>query len=185
MSPLTSSIRMPRFFPRSGGPPNGPGSDLLPLVGGGPYDSAEHDCAPIPIGGPVSRLLEAPPRPRSLRHRPRHRRRPSIGLRGAGLITVVVLIATGAVVWRTGLIDPLFVRVRRQAVAHPVRPSSQPSPGERGVDRPDPDSAGGTLDERADQHRVPRAHHLPGQCQPFLLRRGTGAEKTDRPVALP
>ncbi len=31
-------------------------------------------------------------------------------------------------VWRTGLIDPLFVRVRRQAVAHPVRPSSQPSP---------------------------------------------------------
>ncbi|HEX9411167.1 MAG TPA: hypothetical protein VF986_05675, partial [Actinomycetota bacterium] len=76
----------------------------------------------------MSRLLEAPPRPRSLRHRPRHRRRPSIGLRGAGLITVVVLIATGAVVWRTGLIDPLFVRVRRQAVAHPVRPSSQPSP---------------------------------------------------------
>ena len=55
-----------------------------------------------------------------------------------GLITLVILICAGAVVWRTGLIDPLFVRARREVVTHPVQPSPQPSPTGAPVIAPTP-----------------------------------------------
>src|SRR5436309_1861657 len=82
----------------------------------------------------------APARPggRAPRRRPRCPRRRSTSLRAVGLVTLVILICAGAVVWRTGLIDPLFARARREVVAHPVQPSPEPSPTGAPVIAPTP-----------------------------------------------
>ena len=76
----------------------------------------------------MSRLLEAPPRPRLSRHRPRHRRPPRIGLRVVGMVALLALIAASAIVWRTGVADFLFARTKPEAATHSLRPSAPPSP---------------------------------------------------------